>query len=110
MEACATRRNLAAILLDAYDKTARGGTGKRFNWDLVADARAAGHMAGLDPIILAGGLDAGCVGRAIELVKPWAVDVASGVEKAPGVKDLEKVADFILATREGKVLESEFWL
>ncbi len=110
VEACPARRNLAAVLLDAYDKTARGGTGTRFNWDLVADARAAGRLAGLDPIILAGGLDASCVGRAIELVKPWAVDVASGVEKAPGVKDLGKVAAFIEATREGRVLESEFWL
>ncbi len=41
---------------------------------------------------------------------PWAVDVASGVEKAPGVKDLLKVADFISATREGNVLESGFWM
>jgi len=104
------KRNLCAILLDAYDKAARGGTGKQFNWDLVADARAAGALAGLDPIILAGGLDADCVSRAIDTVKPWAVDVASGVEKAPGVKDLRKVADFILATREGNVLESEFWM
>jgi phosphoribosylanthranilate isomerase len=102
--------NLCAILLDAYDKNARGGTGKRFNWDLVADARAAGALAGLDPIILAGGLDAGCVSTAIDAVKPWAVDVASGVEKAPGVKDMRKVADFILASREGNVLESEFWM
>ena len=47
---------------------------------------------------------------AIDLIKPWAVDVASGVEKAPGVKDLRKVEDFIRATREGKELRSEFWL
>ena len=68
-------------------------------------------MRGLDPIILAGGLDANNVGPAIDLVKPWAVDVASGVEvdKAPGVKDLKKVADFIRATREGNELHSEFW-
>jgi len=110
VSAVRTRSNLAAVLLDAYDKSARGGTGKQFNWDLVADARDGGGLAGLDPIILAGGLDADCVGRAIDAVKPWAVDVASGVEKAPGVKDLRKVADFILATREGNVLESGFWL
>jgi len=110
VEAVGARRNLAAILLDAYSPAARGGSGTRFNWDMVADARAAGALAGLDPIILAGGLDAACVSRAIDLVKPWAVDVASGVEKAPGVKDLRKVADFIEATREGDVLESEFWL
>ena len=104
------RSNLAAVLLDAYNPAVRGGTGERFKWDLVADARAAGAMAGIDPIILAGGLDADSVGAAIDLVQPWAVDVASGVEKAPGVKDLRKVEDFIRATREGKELKSEFWL
>lgn len=104
------RGNLSAILLDAYSPDAHGGTGKRFNWDLVTDARLAGAMRGLDPIILAGGLDASCVGMAIELVKPWAVDVASGVEKAPGIKDLKKVESFIRATREGEVLKSEFWM
>jgi len=77
---------------------------------MIADARAAGAMAGMDPIILAGGLDSHCVESAIELVKPWAVDVASGVEKAPGVKDLKKVEAFLRATREGNILKSEFWL
>jgi len=110
LAACPARSNLAAVLLDAYNPKARGGTGDRFNWDLVADARAAGAMAGIDPIILAGGLDAACVGQAIDLVKPWAVDVASGVEKSPGVKDPRKVEDFIRATREGDELRSEFWL
>lgn len=100
----------AAILLDAYDPAARGGTGTRFNWDYVAAARSAGALKGLEPIILAGGLDASCVGGAIDLVQPWAVDVASGVEKAPGVKDLDKVEAFIRATQEGKPLRSDFWL
>ncbi len=106
----ADRSRLAAVLLDAYADDTRGGTGRRFNWDLVADARSSGAMAGLDPIILAGGLDATCVGDAIDLVAPWAVDVASGVESAPGVKDLAKVESFIRATREGDELRSEFWL
>jgi len=108
--ACDAASNLAAVLLDAYDPSARGGTGRRFNWDMVADARAAGAMAGIDPIILAGGLDDSCVSQAIDLVQPWAVDVASGVEKTPGVKDLKKVESFIRATREGDELTSEFWL
>ena len=102
--------NLAAILLDAYSSDAHGGTGKRFQWDLVADARAAGAMAGMDPIILAGGLDASCVSAAIDIVKPWAVDVASGVEKAPGVKDLREVERFLRAAAEGEELKSPFWL
>jgi len=110
LDACPVRSNVAAVLLDAYDAKAPGGTGRQFNWDVVADARAAGAMAGVDPVILAGGLDASCVEQAIELVKPWAVDVASGVEKSPGVKDLKKVEDFIRATREGNELKSEFWL
>lgn len=104
------RSNLAAVLLDAYDPALRGGTGRRFNWDLIAEARSAGAMAGIDPIILAGGLDAKCVGQAIDMVQPWGVDVASGVEKSPGIKDLKKVEDFIRASREGDVLQSEFWL
>jgi phosphoribosylanthranilate isomerase len=110
LEACPSRQNLAAVLLDAYSPKAAGGTGTQFQWDLVADARAAGKMSGIDPFILAGGLEPGCVGRAIDLTAPWAVDVASGVEKAPGVKDLKKVEAFLRATREGDVLKSDFWL
>jgi phosphoribosylanthranilate isomerase len=107
--ACSARSNLSAVLLDAYDPNVQGGSGKKFNWDLVGDARAANAMAGLDPIILAGGLTPGNVTNAMDLIKPWAVDVASGVEKAPGVKDLAKVEDFIRATREGDELRSDFW-
>jgi len=107
---CQARSNLAAVLLDAYNPTVRGGTGERFNWDMVADARAAGAMAGIDPVILAGGLDDACVSQAIDLVQPWAVDVASGVEKSPGIKDFRKIRDFIDATKEGDELRSEFWM
>lgn len=110
LEACDARSNLAAVLLDAYNPHVRGGSGQRFNWDMVADARAGNAMAGIDPVILAGGLDSSCVSQAIDLVQPWAVDVASGVEKAPGVKDLRKVESFIRATREGDELRSEFWM
>lgn len=108
-ELAALGGRLAAVLLDAYDPAVRGGSGQAFNWEMVADARMAGQLAGIDPIILAGGLDSRNVERAVELVKPWAVDVASGVEKAPGVKDLKKVADFIRAANEGNELKSEFW-
>jgi len=89
-----------AVLLDAYDPRARGGTGRRFNWDLVAQARAEGKLAGVGPIILAGGLTPQCVAEAIRLVQPWAVDVASGVESAPGVKDFDKIAAFLQAVGE----------
>ena len=103
-------RQLAGIHLDAYDPDARGGTGRQFSWEWVAEARAAGKMAGLPPVILSGGLDAGNVSAAIEIVQPWAVDVSSGVEASPGVKDLRKVESFLRATREGNELHSEFWL
>ena len=103
-------RNLAAVLLDAFDPAGRGGTGRSFNWDWVRDARHAGRMAGMPPLILSGGLDASNVEAAIDVVRPWAVDVSSGVESERGVKDLRKVEDFIRATREGGELTSEFWL
>ncbi|KPK80564.1 MAG: hypothetical protein AMJ81_11860 [Phycisphaerae bacterium SM23_33] len=110
LEGVRSRRRVAGILLDAYNPEARGGTGQRFNWEWVAEARMAGKTAGLPPLVLAGGLDDANVSDAIEIVQPWAVDVASGVEASPGVKDLKKVEDFIRATREGKELHSEFWL
>ncbi|MCP4375038.1 MAG: phosphoribosylanthranilate isomerase [bacterium] len=102
--------NFAAVLLDAYSPDVRGGSGRKFNWSMVADARAAGAMAGIDPVILAGGLDSSCVSQAIDLVQPWAVDVASGVEKSPGVKDFRKIESFIRATQEGDQLRTNFWL
>ena len=91
----AGRANLQAVLLDAYDKSARGGTGKQFNWDLVTAAREAGKLTGYPPIILAGGLSPDSVADAIRAVQPWAVDVASGVESSPAVKDMDKVQTFI---------------
>ena len=105
-----SRRRLAGVLLDTYNPKVRGGTGERFNWEWVAEARQAGKLAGLPPIILSGGLDASVVSDAIDIAQPWAVDVSSGVESSPGVKDLKKVESFIRATREGDELRSEFWL
>lgn len=93
-------RRPAGVLVDAYDPKARGGTGRRFNWDLVGRAREAGELGGIEPIILAGGLTPECVGEAIGVVQPWAVDVASGVETAPGVKDFDKIAAFLRAVAQ----------
>lgn len=103
------RSNLAAILLDAFSPAVRGGSGARFNWNWIADARSAGELGGLDPLVLAGGMDASCVGSAIQVVRPWAVDVASGVESSPGVKDLQKVQDFLQAVQSQQDFQSEFW-
>jgi phosphoribosylanthranilate isomerase len=110
LAAVATPSRVEAILLDAYSETAQGGTGERFNWDLVGDARLSGALAGLPPIILSGGLDKNNVVRALSVVQPWAVDVSSGVESAPGVKDVEKANRFIITVVDDvPELNSEFW-
>jgi phosphoribosylanthranilate isomerase len=78
-------------LFDAYWHGIHGGTGQRFDWELVAKRRSK------VPMILAGGLNAENVAGAIDLVKPYAVDVVSGVEADPGHKDLAKVEAFLEA-------------
>jgi len=82
------------FLLDAFDETLRGGTGKPFRWALAREANQFGT------IILAGGLTPENVGQAILEVHPFAVDVASGVEAAPGVKDAAKLRAFFRAVEE----------
>jgi len=84
-----------AVLLDA-PAAGRGGAGKVFDWSLAHEARR--RHAGLQ-VVLAGGLGPHNVGDAIAAVAPWSVDVASGVESAPGVKDASKVAAFVAAIR-----------
>ena len=83
-----------AFLLDAFHSDLSGGTGRQFDWEL---AREAGRYG---TIILAGGLNPGNVGRAIQEVRPYAVDVASGVESAPGKKDATLLRAFFEAVRE----------
>ena len=91
----------AAVLLDSRVPGQLGGTGQRFDWNLLVEARAAGELSGLPPIVLAGGLTPENVAEAVRIVQPWAVDVSSGVEVAgrPGVKDPAKVRDFIAAAK-----------
>ncbi|HEY2838308.1 MAG TPA: phosphoribosylanthranilate isomerase [Pirellulales bacterium] len=84
------------ILWDAYDATQYGGTGRVADWDLAARWVAAGASP---PLALAGGLRPENVGRAIQLVRPAAVDTASGVETSPGRKDAVAVRQFITAAR-----------
>ncbi|HEY2330122.1 MAG TPA: phosphoribosylanthranilate isomerase [Verrucomicrobiae bacterium] len=83
-----------AFLLDAYSKAGLGGTGEKFNWDLAIEAQKFGK-----PIFLAGGLTPENVAGAVKKVRPFAVDVSSGVESAPGKKDAAKVRAFIGAVR-----------
>ena len=82
-----------AFLLDAKDDTLFGGTGKTFDWDLAKNIRR------VRPIILAGGLTPENVCEAIRVVDPYAVDVCSGVESAPGKKSAQKVMEFMNEVR-----------
>lgn len=86
-----------AVLVDAYDEHAFGGTGKTADWALASDLSV--RFSPL-PVVLAGGLRPDNVARAIRQVRPFAVDVASGVEKEPGIKDPEKLRRFFEAVRE----------
>lgn len=87
------------ILLDAFAPTARGGSGRRFDWDLVTGARDAGALDNTPPIILAGGLTPQNVQSAVRRIRPWGVDVSTGVESEPGVKSTEKISRFVAAVR-----------
>jgi phosphoribosylanthranilate isomerase len=84
------------LLLDAYVDGTHGGTGTAFDWSLIPSGLPL-------PVILSGGLHAGNVGSAIRRVSPWAVDVSSGVEAGPGVKDAQKIADFMKEVRSADV-------
>jgi phosphoribosylanthranilate isomerase len=81
-----------ALLLDAHVPGERGGTGQTFDWTSIPGDLPM-------PIILSGGLTAGNVGRAVREVRPWAVDVSSGVEASRGVKDPAKIVEFIRSVR-----------
>jgi phosphoribosylanthranilate isomerase len=85
-----------AILLDAWCPDRYGGTGASFDWQLAAE------IARQRPLILAGGLSPGNVAAAVQSVRPYAVDVSSGVERAPGRKDPFKVSSFIRRAKEVK--------
>ena len=76
------------LLLDAWSEAGHGGTGERFDWNMIPE-----HLP--KPIILAGGLGPANVRHAIGLVHPWAVDVSSGIEIAKGIKDAALIAAFM---------------
>lgn len=81
-------RTARGLLLDAYVEGARGGTGATFDWSLVPQDLPL-------PVVLSGGLDATNVATAIRAVRPWAVDVSSGVESAKGIKDAARIESFM---------------
>lgn len=86
---------LEAILLDKYSDKEYGGTGKSFNWDWISGLNTKKN------IILSGGLTPENVGEAVRTAAPYAVDVSTGVEDSPGIKNEEKMRKFIEAVRFG---------
>ncbi|MBM4444136.1 MAG: phosphoribosylanthranilate isomerase [Chloroflexi bacterium] len=88
---------VAAYLLDTHHAVLKGGTGRTFDWSIARRAAACG------PVIISGGLTASNVGQAIAIGRPCAVDVASGVESRPGVKDHARLKAFIEAAKSSPV-------
>ena len=86
----------SAFLLDTHRQGIIGGTGESFNWDIAVSAKKYGR------IILSGGLNPGNVTAAAKKVKPYGVDVSSGVEASPGKKDAKKIFEFIKRVRESE--------
>lgn len=91
-------QDASALLLDAYHPGIQGGSGSQFDWDLIPENNSV-------PIILAGGLDEGNAEQAVKKVRPYALDVSSGVEITKGIKDVAKMAAFIEAINEGDRLK-----
>lgn len=87
-----------AILLDSGSPQQRGGTGIAYDWSHALPIAA--EIRKVMPLIIAGGLQAGNVASAIEFFEPWGVDVVSGVESRPGVKDETKVKEFVTVARQ----------
>ncbi len=84
------------LLLDAWVEGARGGTGTTFDWSLIPGDLPA-------PVVLSGGLNPDNVEQAVRRVRPWAVDVSSGVESAKGVKDVRKMEAFMTGVRNAGI-------
>jgi phosphoribosylanthranilate isomerase len=107
VKACRVRRGVDALeYLRAYERAAAwlfdsyvpeyGGVGEAFDWSLLPREQER-------PFILSGGLSAANVGEAVRRVRPWGVDVSSGVESAKGIKDAAKIAQFIAEVRDADV-------
>lgn len=96
LQYAATYAGARGLLLDAYDPASHGGTGQRFDWDLIPPDLPR-------PVVLAGGLTPDNVAEAVRRVRPWAVDVSSGVEIDRGIKDAGRIARFVREVRNAEV-------
>jgi|SRR5271166_5623386 len=92
---------ISAIFVDAATPQQPGGTGRTFDWDKAVPVTEVIKQAGFN-LVVAGGLSPANVAEAIRILKPWGVDVSSGVESAPGKKDPEKVRAFVAAVRQAE--------
>jgi phosphoribosylanthranilate isomerase len=90
---------IEALVLDTSDPSVAGGTGKPNDWEAVRIAQDHGRLDRLPPIVAAGGLTPQTVGDVVRLIRPWGVDVSSGVEEAKGIKSHQKMEAFIRAVR-----------
>lgn len=88
----------AAFLFDAHASGGQGGTGEKFDWSRLPTGLGK-------PFVLAGGLDPGNVGHAISMTLPWGVDVSTGIESAPGIKDGDLMCRFVEAVRHADCVE-----
>jgi phosphoribosylanthranilate isomerase len=93
--------NIESIFLDSGNPQTPGGTGKAFDWPQAAPTVRRFEKS--CRVVVAGGLNPGNVAEAIRILKPWGVDVSSGVESSPGRKDPQKIRDFIQAVRQVEV-------
>lgn len=96
LQYAAAYREARGLLLDAFVDGTHGGTGQAFDWSQIPRDLPL-------PVVLAGGLTPANVGAAIRAVRPWAVDVSSGVEREKGIKDAAKIAAFIRGARDADV-------
>ena len=87
--------HVRAILLDSYQKGLDGGTGETFDWRLACQAKTCGI-----PMVLSGGLNPGNIQEALNKVHPSAIDISSGVEERPGIKDHERIRLFMERVRD----------
>jgi phosphoribosylanthranilate isomerase len=93
-------KHLSGLVLETANTGQPGGSGVANDWGAIRELQSRGEFDGLPPLIAAGGLKPQTVGDVVRNIRPYAVDVSSGVESARGEKDEKKIAEFINAVRE----------